>query len=92
MSSSLKPNEQNHNYSLQILRGIAALMVVIYHVKGYTNIVGNYPDNLFNYIPQIFGLGAPLFFCISGYVMAMLIESSYPNFLYKRFMRIYPPS
>lgn len=85
------PKEQNYNYSLQILRGIAALMVVIYHVKGYTNIVGNNPDTLFNYIPQIFGLGAPLFFCISGFVMAMLIENNYPNFLYKRFLRIYPP-
>ncbi|WP_433921554.1 acyltransferase family protein [Paenibacillus taichungensis] len=91
MSSSLISNEKNYNYSLQILRGIAALMVVIYHVKGYTNIVGNYPNNLYNFVPQIFGLGAPLFFCISGYVMAMLIESNYPNFLYKRFMRIYPP-
>ncbi|WP_339291844.1 acyltransferase [Paenibacillus sp. FSL W8-0187] len=91
ITSPLGPKVQNYNYSLQILRGIAALMVVIYHVKGYTNIVGNNPDTLVNYIPQIFGLGAPLFFCISGFVMAMLIESNYPNFLYRRFLRIYPP-
>lgn len=88
ISPPLRTNQQEQNYSLQILRGIAAFVVVIYHIKGYTNIVGNNPNTIYNYIPEIFGFGAPLFFCISGFVMALLVQRNSKNFLYEHFALI----
>ena len=77
---------------LDSLRGIAALVVVLYH---YTFRF----DELFNYkfITDDFNVpyghyGVELFFVISGFVIFMSIEKiNNPfKFLYKRFVRLYP--
>jgi peptidoglycan/LPS O-acetylase OafA/YrhL len=75
---------------LQSLRGIAALGVLLFHVRGYMWIVGNNHTSVFEIFTGVFSLGAVLFFAISGFLMAHLIETGYRNFLVRRFARIYP--
>lgn len=77
--------------SLQFLRGISVLAVVLFHIKGFSAMVGGNDSTIFKYIPHLFGHGALLFFGISGFLMALLIDTGYKNFLYRRFIRIYPP-
>lgn len=72
--------------SIQVLRGVAALLVVLHHIKGY---VGD-DSILFSKLSPILGFGAVLFFSISGFLMAYLIDIGYKNFLFKRLLRIYP--
>jgi len=67
--------------NLQILRGFSAVSIVLFHISSYTNI-------------PIFGIafsGAVfIFFGISGFLMASMVDTNYPNFLPMRFVRIYP--
>jgi exopolysaccharide production protein ExoZ len=90
--------------SLQMLRAIAALLVVVCHspllIKhmqlnywpSLTTMSGSYAA-IFNHLD----IGVDIFFCISGYIMALLLQragnnySSAFNFLIKRAIRIYPP-
>ncbi|MCD9249002.1 acyltransferase [Escherichia coli] len=78
-------------YSIHYIRGIAALLVVLFHFREELNNV--YPfrtlgDSLFinGYV------GVDLFFIISGFVIALSTKSdpSIKGFLLKRFFRIYP--
>ncbi|MGE4272462.1 MAG: acyltransferase family protein [Desulfitobacterium sp.] len=78
-------------FSLQVLRGIAAVCIVIYHLKGYTTIVWGKGETAFSFIPTVTGSGVLLFFCISGFLMAYLLMNNNKDFLKKRFLRIYPP-
>jgi peptidoglycan/LPS O-acetylase OafA/YrhL len=79
-------------YSLQILRGLAAVAILMFHVERYTKIVGGINDSIFNHVPLIFGQGAFWFFEISGFIMAYLIDRNLnKDFLLQRAMRIYPP-
>lgn len=79
-------------YSLQILRGLAAVAVILFHVERYTKIFGGINDSIFNHVPLIFGQGAFWFFEISGFIMAYLIDRNLnKNFLLQRAVRIYPP-
>lgn len=76
-------------YSVQFLRGIAALMVVISHVafKGYQYNI----DTLQWY--HIGGSGVDLFFIISGFIMCHTTynkEINFLNFMKNRFIRIIP--
>ncbi|MGV3601789.1 MAG: acyltransferase family protein [Dyadobacter fermentans] len=62
--------------SIQILRAIAALFVVFAH---------------FEYIkPTIGGFGVDIFFIISGFIMAYIVDKSTASFLYRRIIRIVP--
>lgn len=72
--------------SLQVLRAIAAISVLIFHVQYYVSAVGNAKVTQYN----ILGYGAILFFGISGFLMTHLIETGYKNFLIRRATRIYP--
>ena len=103
--------ENNLSYSkninaLQILRAIAALMVVVWHSNlAIKNTVHDYwinGDALYraaHYLSPLNHLyfGVDIFFCISGYIMYMLIEKTPPNieasfkFLLDRAIRILPP-
>lgn len=76
---------------IQLLRGMAALLVCLFHMKGIlpANKLGN----------TLFGggsIGVPLFFMISGFIMyhttcQVKPDSSYiVNFFKKRFIRIVP--
>jgi len=92
--------------ALQILRALAAILVVIWHshlaIK-YTDanywVEGDAQYRMAHY-PAVLNhmdIGVDIFFCISGFIMAMLIyklpssaESSF-TFLVKRALRIVPP-
>ncbi|MEI9651168.1 acyltransferase family protein [Enterobacter ludwigii] len=84
-------------YSIQVLRGLAAVAVVIDHVthymhKSFSGESWIYSSNIYN----VGGFGVDLFFCISGFIMVIttynkpsgMTESI--SFLNKRFTRIYP--
>ncbi|MEP8956111.1 acyltransferase [Enterobacter mori] len=87
----------NKLYSIQILRGLAAVAVVIDHVthymhKSFSGESWLFSSNIYN----VGGLGVDLFFCISGFIMVITTYNK-PNgfsqsvsFLKKRFVRIYP--
>jgi peptidoglycan/LPS O-acetylase OafA/YrhL len=75
---------KNRIYELDALRGIAALMVVLFH---YTT---DKLDKTFEF--GIGCIGVDLFFIISGFVILLTIENT-PNwklFLINRFSRLYP--
>jgi exopolysaccharide production protein ExoZ len=72
--------------SLQYLRAIAALMVVLHHAR-------NSHSWLFNPIEDYyaFALGVDIFFVISGFVMYLAARNEYPTeFLRKRIIRVVP--
>ncbi len=60
--------------SIQLMRGMAALSVVIFHIGMFAN--GRF--------------GVDLFFCISGFIMMYTTEKSSEKFLLKRAVRIVP--
>lgn len=74
---------KNEIYNLQILRGIAALIVLAGHLS---------PPSLSQYIPQG-QIGVSIFFFISGFIMAYSFKNDESGgaFLIKRILRIYPP-
>jgi len=79
-------------YSLQVIRGLAAVSVLLFHVERYTKSLGGETVSIFNYVPFVFGQGAFWFFEISGFIMAYLIDRrTNRNFLLQRVIRIYPP-
>ncbi|MCE7063541.1 acyltransferase [Dyadobacter sp. CY343] len=62
--------------SIQILRAIAALLVVFAH---------------FEFIhPAVGGFGVDIFFIISGFIMAYIVNKNPDAFLYRRLVRIIP--
>lgn len=61
---------------IQILRALAALLVVFAH---------------FEYVqPTVGGFGVDIFFVISGFIMAYIVDKSAEGFLYRRIIRIVP--
>lgn len=79
--------------SIHYLRGLAALMVVFYHLKATLNNVyaqKDLGDILFN----SGAFGVDLFFIISGFIIFYSTEkkeSSMPlKYMLRRFFRIYP--
>ena len=86
---------------LDAWRGVACLMLVIYHAMFYVDEpIGPFAGDGFNllvWIAKRMWIGVPIFFVISGYCIAGSIQSlqSRPGgllkFAQKRFLRIYPP-
>ncbi|MFA1019395.1 acyltransferase family protein [Enterobacter sp. SAT-E-asb] len=79
--------------SIHYLRGIAALFVVLFHLRGYVNntyVQSNLGDLLF--VNGAFGVD--LFFVISGFIICFATQKKeyfYPlKFFIRRFFRIYP--
>ena len=75
------------------LRGVAILLVVLFHAYSrYPDIVP-YKDN-YKYFPLFeYGfLGVQLFFILSGFVILMTLERSknFFSFMYKRWIRLFP--
>jgi peptidoglycan/LPS O-acetylase OafA/YrhL len=90
LAASQGNQEMRKFHSIQQLRAIAALMVVLYHVYAYS-IRFNAEYNGFFEKTEKFGLiGVLLFFVISGFIMSYLIDIQEPLFLLKRILRIYP--
>jgi peptidoglycan/LPS O-acetylase OafA/YrhL len=86
-------------HSVQMLRGLAAITVMIYHIRASeTQLIGPGPGQL----PLVGGLftngflGVDLFFVISGFIMVFVAAASPASprvaaeFLFARFARIYP--
>jgi exopolysaccharide production protein ExoZ len=82
--------------NVQALRGIACLLVVLYHVGGWEVTIWPrvkvlYPFRYFGYA------GVDLFFVLSGFIITRAHlahlgdRSKLPGYLGKRFWRIYPP-
>jgi peptidoglycan/LPS O-acetylase OafA/YrhL len=79
--------------SIHYLRGIAALLVVAFHLRSNLNNVYAQKD-LGSLLFSSGSAGVDLFFIISGFIIALStssIKSSRPvDFIVKRFFRIYP--
>lgn len=78
---------------LNSLRGIAAVLIVIFHVLG---IHGLKIPAQFSFVPAYFGLGVPLFFVISAFSLFLSTTSRIgkdgwlSSYAIRRFMRIAP--
>ncbi|MBK8956667.1 MAG: acyltransferase [Saprospiraceae bacterium] len=82
-----------HLYSIDMLRGLVALLVCLYH---FTE--GFFPeDDVFRFIFSRGYLGVEIFFIISGFVIPFTMYKSHyehshaGNFMLKRLIRIEPP-
>jgi peptidoglycan/LPS O-acetylase OafA/YrhL len=96
-TSSVKP--KIHFYLVDGLRGIAALWVVLFHAN-----LDDHLTILTNNLPQWFvvivfnwgGLGVPVFFVLSGFVIAHSLRDAkidfayFKNFCLRRFTRLTP--
>lgn len=82
-------------HSLAWLRGIAALMVCVFHIKKY--IWAGQSPNLFTTAFEQGYLGVYVFFVVSGFVIPFSMQQSgyrlayFFRFLLKRLVRIQPP-
>ena len=72
---------------LDLLRGIAALAVVLYHYTGHAVKYYRFPFHF-----SIGSYGVPLFFTISGFVIFWTLEKcvTIRDFAVSRFIRLYP--
>ena len=78
--------------SIQVLRGIAAIMVMLYHATRHYNLKG------LNFLGNIFKngyLGVDIFFVLSGFVITISSVEYFKNknpteFMFKRLIRIFP--
>ena len=78
---------------LDALRGIAALLVVLYHYSlGYNGVVAPHTTPLLMVFPFP-AIGVQIFFAISGFVIFMTLErcARGRDFAMSRFARLYPP-
>lgn len=80
--------------SLQIVRGCAALLVLVYHLREYVNRLYEPGRAWVAWIPNSTAVGLLLFFfffALSGYMLPKLLdERKHPHFLLRRIVRIYP--
>ena len=105
--SARRPPVQVPTHVLDFMRGVAAVYVVLNHVRGAlfkggarTLAEAGEPLGLYDYaslaLLQFTGLGeefAIFFFCVSGFAMAhsMARSASVPGFYLRRAIRIWPP-
>jgi exopolysaccharide production protein ExoZ len=86
---------REHFHNLQALRGVACLLVVVYHVAGQEAVFGLgfhplRPVLWFGYA------GVDLFFVLSGFIIATTARTDLgrpgrlPGFVYRRLWRVYP--
>lgn len=77
--------------NIQLLRGIAANSVLLFHMTVMESRYGNGMQVIPNPL-RFLESGVDLFFVISGFIMAIIIsaDSSWKEFLFARIARIYP--
>jgi len=102
---SLPPKPKDTRYrTLDAVRGIACLMLLLYHTTFYSEHTWSTGDPSTWSIPGLamnllgrMWIGVPIFFVVSGYCIASSVDSlrrkpySISNYFYRRFRRIYPP-
>lgn len=90
---SAPQTQRTHLKSLESLRGLAALMIVFFHLNALLKVP---LPKVLDFIPNHFGLGVPLFFTLSGFVIAYGYAERVGNaaqrtkFYIARFFRIAP--
>lgn len=76
------------------LRGIAILLVVLYHTysNAWKDLVPFYAPSFEFPLVKFGDLGVPLFFMISGFVITMSLErcQRFSEFIFKRWLRLFP--
>ena len=85
MDSNLKFN------SLQYLRGLCALAIILFHLEAGIN--GYFETQNFITLFSWGDIGVPMFFCLSGFVISYseyLKPKKHLDFLFRRVARIYP--
>ncbi len=88
-STNIIKKNKSRIFELDILRGLAALTVALFHISL------DIPKEYITFSPSIFSIGSPmpsLFFIISGFVIFMTIEKikDWKEFVLTRFFRLYP--
>lgn len=79
---------------IQLLRGVASMLVVLMHAT--ININENYSQPLFGNIFTFGGAGVDIFFVLSGFIItystkkSLVLTSNFTRFLKRRFVRIFP--
>lgn len=88
----MNKHNNSHLISVQALRGLAALVIVIGHsIMEVQQVISGFPPLPFN-----FGFGVDIFFIVSGFVMALTHEkvlasnSPFTTFITKRAIRVIP--
>lgn len=91
----IKPSKNSNIIeSIQILRGVAVLMVLIYHMGVYEN--KSCSDSILGQLAEVGSAGVDIFFTISGFVMITISNRMNDKdinplkFLLRRAIRIYP--
>jgi len=76
--------------SIQALRGIAALLVLVFHYKWSVGLMGE--DGFIGSLVNAGGIGVTIFFILSGFIMVYSSKhkTSPLEFAINRFSRIYP--
>ncbi|MDD9724530.1 acyltransferase [Roseovarius sp. SK2] len=98
VSSDLNPKRDSHLYGLDILRFIAALLVVYFHFGLFSDAEPAFPaaqqDRAWPWMEQVTShgwVGVQVFFVISGFVIVASADRSAPiEFLKHRAIRILP--
>lgn len=92
-------DESKSNYLdiLQILRGIAALMIVFHHTIGSIKFYYKTEIPFFNFLALIGKFGVDFFFVLSGFIILYTAfykynkPNSFANYIKNRLIRIYVP-
>ncbi|MBD2345353.1 acyltransferase family protein [Anabaena subtropica] len=88
------PKSKKRLYTIQVLRGVAAILIVLVHCNLIFN--QNYEQDFFFRIFNFGGSGVDFFFVLSGFIMLYIHQhdighkNKIQSFLFKRFTRIYP--
>jgi peptidoglycan/LPS O-acetylase OafA/YrhL len=96
-SNSLTTHTKSKETNIEVLRGIAALMVVFYHYTS-KNYLGTIHEPWLYNLCQFGFYGVHIFFVISGLVLPLSLQHSkyklglFGNFIARRAIRIMPPS
>ncbi|MCW9533237.1 acyltransferase family protein [Klebsiella oxytoca] len=89
----------SRNYSIQALRAVAAIFVVVDHTLTQFNLYNlnaGYAGKILSNLENLGLIGVYIFFIISGYIMSMTTNNkpsgfnSAAIFIKKRLIRIYP--
>jgi len=84
------------NHAIHGLRGMASLMVVLFHIYGMAYIGGFFrerdAEGLFGMYYNLGPMGVNLFFMISGYLIvgSLVRHANFKKFMLNRIIRIYP--